>query len=387
MSHYFHSGFSVREPMWHGLGTVIDRVPETVDEVLDLTFEGNPWEPVYSGVLVTTESHRCQSKAEDCRNPATYAVYRATDPERKEMFACAIHAEVARSKGLMSRSLDTQTLEGYQAIMRNDNSHVLHVSKTSFEVFGNREAAELLVEVLHGVQDEDLPVNWETGIVLKDGGLIVFCASIDIPYEVEGDPNPLYPFSSIHNYHDGSGSLRVQNTTIRPVCWNTSSAAEAEGERTGRTYTFRHTKNIREHIEEAKQALFSARSETEEWVRYAQEYVAIPLTESQFDDFLTDFVPMPPKVTDRVARNVEEAREAIRGFYQSPTTAAVAGTVWGAVCAATEYLDHGRSWRSRETYVSRSLLKPEYGKTQALNLLEDMVDVHVRENVKAEMVS
>lgn len=374
MSHEFKSGFSVRKPMWHGLGTIIDRVPESVDEVLELTFEGNPWEPEYTGVLVATESKRCESREDDCRNPATYKVKKARpDGSSDTRYACKPHAMRADARGLGIFPLDTETLEGYQAIRRGENGPVLHVSQTSFETFGNRESAELLVEILQGVSDDGLPVNWETGLQLKDGGLIVFCASIDTPYEVKGDPNPIFPFSSIHNYHDGSGAMRIQNTSIRPVCWNTASAAEMEGERTGRQYSFRHTRNIRDHVEAAKQALFSARTDTEKWIRYANELVAIPLSDAQFNEFIIDFVPEPPKSTKRVLRNVEAARESIRSFYHSPTTAAVAGTAWGAVCAATEFLDHGRNFRTKETYVTRSLLKPEYGKTQAYKLVEEIV--------------
>ena len=370
MSDYFNRGFSVRQPMWHRKGKVLDKAPETVDEILFHTFEGEPWEPEYTGVLVASESRRCESTKDACRNPATYKIVRRSGDDA---FACAPHAASARARGADVQALDTETLEGYQAIRRGVGGPVLHVSQTTFETFGNREAAELLLEILQGVNDDGLPVEMQTGLELKDGGLIVFCASIDIPYEVKGDPSAIFPFSSIHNYHDGSGALRAQNTSLREVCWNTTNAAEMEGKSTGRTYSFRHTRNIRDHVESAKKALFSARSDTEQWVRYANEMVAIPINDEQFLTFLTDFVPEPPLATDRVMRNVEKARNSIRSFYHSPSTAAVAGTAWGAVCAATEFLDHGRRFRTPETYVSRSLLKPEHGKTQALKLIEEIV--------------
>lgn len=369
MSDYFNRGFSVRKPMWHGKGRVLDKVPETVDEILEHTFEGEPWEPEYTGVLIASESVRCESKQDDCRNPATYkAVHNG-----RERYACAIHAETARQKGLNVQALNTETLEGWQAIRRGTDGPVLHVSQTTFETFGNRESAELLLEILQGVNDDGLPVQMQTGLELKDGGLIVFCASIDTPYEVPGDPSAIFPFASIHNYHDGTGALRVQNTSIREVCWNTANMAEMEGERSGRQYSFRHTKNIREHVESAKQALFGAREDTEKWIRYATEMVAIPLDDGQFNDFLVDFIPMPPQVTARVERNVKQSRRQLETFYHSPSTAAIAGTAWGAVCAATEFLDHGRRYRTPETYVSRTMLKPEAGKTKALRLIEEIV--------------
>ena len=57
---------------------------------------------------------------------------------------------------------------------------------------------------------------------------------------------------------------------------------------------------------------------------------------------------MPPTglVTDRVARNVEEARSALRLIFESKTTEQVADTAYGLVQAAGEYLDHVRTARS-----------------------------------------
>ena len=56
---------------------------------------------------------------------------------------------------------------------------------------------------------------------------------------------------------------------------------------------------------------------------------------------------MPPQglVTDRVARNVEEARNALRLLFQSTTNEQIAGTAYGLVQAAGEYLDHVRTAR------------------------------------------
>ena len=69
---------------------------------------------------------------------------------------------------------------------------------------------------------------------------------------------------------------------------------------------------------------------------------------------------MPPTglVTDRVARNVDEARMALRAIFDSATTEQVAGTAYGLVQAAGEYLDHVRTARSWETRLNRTLIRP-----------------------------
>ena len=77
---------------------------------------------------------------------------------------------------------------------------------------------------------------------------------------------------------------------------------------------------------------------------------------------------MPPQglVTDRVARNVEEARNALRLLFQSTTNEQIAGTAYGLVQAAGEYLDHVRTARSWETRLNRTLIRPEPLKHRAL---------------------
>src|SRR5919108_510028 len=74
----------------------------------------------------------------------------------------------------------------------------------------------------------------------------------------------------------------------------------------------------------------------------ATDLLAIPVSPAQRELFITEFIPMPPAglVTDRVARNVDEARAALRAIFDSKTTEQVAPTAYGLVQAAGEYLDH-----------------------------------------------
>ena len=82
--------------------------------------------------------------------------------------------------------------------------------------------------------------------------------------------------------------------------------------------------------------------------RYAElatELLAIPVSPAQRELFITEFIPKPPEglITDRVARNVDEARAALRMIFESKTTEQVAHTAYGLVQAAGEYLDHVRT--------------------------------------------
>src|SRR5439155_182875 len=81
---------------------------------------------------------------------------------------------------------------------------------------------------------------------------------LDEPIVLPGDDSPTLPFGCLSWYHDGGGSLRVRSGSIRQVCANTVSASEAEGAKHGTDFTFRHTKNVKERIADAKDAVKGA---------------------------------------------------------------------------------------------------------------------------------
>src|SRR5438105_830560 len=118
-----------------------------------------------------------------------------------------------------------------------------------------------------------------------------------------------------------------------------------------------------------------AQAEIRRYTELAQELLAIPITPKQRELFVTEFIPMPPQglVTDRVARNVEEARAALRLIFESKTTEQVADTGYGLVQGAGEYLDHVRTARSWETRLNRTLIRPEPLKHRALSLVREVV--------------
>jgi hypothetical protein len=111
------------------------------------------------------------------------------------------------------------------------------------------------------------------------------------------------------------------------------------------------------------------------YAELASELLAIPVSPAQRELFITEFIPKPPEglITDRVARNVDEARAALRMIFESKTTEQVAYTAYGLVQAADEYLDHVRSARSWETRLNRTLIRPEPLKHRALALARDII--------------
>ena len=319
------SMFSVREMPWHRQGTILKDYPGSWDEARILA--GLDWDPVTSPVYAQADT---------------------------------INAQLG--------SPDYEAIDGWNAITRSDTGAVLSIRPASYAVIDNREMGAIVEAVLAQPN-----VRWETAGSLS-GGKAVWClAKLDEPIQLPGDTSVSFPYIGITNRHDGKAACAVRATVIRIVCANTFSAAELEGQRTGATYSFTHTKNWRDHIAAARDAVTGARREVAAYTELATALLGTPVTPGQRELFVRMFIPEPPQtmITDRVAANIEQARAAVRGILASKTTEAVSGTAYGLVQAAGEYLDHVRTARSWETRLGRTLIRPEPLKARALTLARE----------------
>ena len=258
------SMFSVRQMPWHREGTVLADYPGSWADAR--TLAGLDWDPVSTDV---------------------YAVA-GINPDGTEHY---------------------EPVNGWKAISRSDTGAVLSVNRDTYTVIDHGEMGEIVEAVLAQPN-----VKWETAGVLDQGRSVWCLALLDEPVNLAGDDSPTLPYLAITNRHDGTAACALRATAVRIVCANTFRAAELEGERTGATFSFIHRSSWRTRIEEARRAVTGARAEIRRYHRTRPTSCwRYPITPKQRELFVTEFIPMPPTglVTDRVARNVEEARQAL----------------------------------------------------------------------------
>lgn len=319
------SMFSVRQMPWHREGTILADYPGSWADAR--TLAGLDWDPVTTPVYAVT----------------------------------GINADGTEHY---------QPIDGWKSISRSDTGAVLSLNRDTYTVIDHGEMGEIIEAVLSQPN-----VKWETAGVLDSGRAVWCLALLDEPIALPGDDSPTLPYLAITNRHDGTGACALRATAVRIVCANTFRAAELEGERTGTTFSFVHKTRWRDRIEDARKAVTGARAEMQRYSDLARELLGIRVTPAQRELFITEFIPKPPDglITDRVARNVDEARQALRLLFDSPTTAPVAHTAYGLVQASGEYLDHVRNARSWETRLSRTLIRPEPLKHKALSLAREII--------------
>lgn len=320
----FESGFFVRKPAWHGLGVVLEDYPgrETA-----MRLAGHNWHVVKAPVLVPG-----------------YVVVGEQD--------CEEYGEVRR-------------LHGWKALMRDDTSIAIAVVKESYEVVQN----DVMWDIV-GAMVQEPNVKYETAGVLRGGAILWVLAKLDEPTVIPGDNSEIYPYVHVSTTHDGSGAVRGECVSVRVVCANTYMAARNQSEQTGLYYSFRHSKNVMERIDEAREALGLVRDQHGAFVRLSVELAKVHVTDSQVKDFLRGFLPDPPAAvtTERAVANVEQARQMIDEILMGPTIAdAHRRTAYGLWQSGIEYLDHGRAFRSAETHFKRTV-RPQPAKMQLARL-------------------
>lgn len=356
MAAYFETGFSVRQPMWHGMGTVADEYPE--DWAQARKWAGLEWEPGYQDLYIPEVWTPDPDFADDP------ALTQAPMPDG------SILVGPVGTDGSMLYHVPVQ---GHQAIIRDDTRAVLAVPTDKWKIISHDQMGELLEAYTEQWTKAGAKVKFETAGSLRGGGMVWALVWLDEPYNVPGDDSPTYPFAALLNAHDGSAACKLINTQVRIVCWNTWNAASNEAERSGKQVILRHQGNVAEKIEQAKITLASMRDDAKAWQMQATDLAGININDAVVRTFLDEFIPIPENATDRTRNSRLERQATFMGLYNaSPTCAPLPESAYKLVQCAGEYLDHLRPFRSRDTYMARTMLSAEPIKAGTIQLVREL---------------
>jgi len=336
----FDQGFFVREPAWHGMGVVLDDYPSK-EEAMRLA--GHDWDVI--------------------ELPSFTAIPGVTEVD------FPLEGWKQMPNGYMRKD------DGWKTHVRSDTGAVLHKSQESFASIPNSVAYDV-AELLF-----DQGFQYETGITLDDGKLCAITLKLDEPIQIPGDDSIVLPFGCLSWGHAANAALRVRSGTIRQVCANTVGASEAEGKALGTDFTFRHTKNWKDRLDDAKQAVKGVRKALGIYQEMALELASIRVTPAQRDLFVSEIigdkgqlVSLSMSTSQRVKDNIEAERAKVNALFFGPTIPEAHNlTAYGLHCAGVEYFDHLRRFRSQESYTRRTLLADNPAKTALVKTIRDLV--------------
>lgn len=329
MADLFNRGFFVREPAWHGKGTVIQDYPGMAEAM---------------------------------------------------KLAGHDHQIVEEKLGIL-RPDSLLPLSGFKALTRTDTGEVVSVRPATYAVIQNTVPWEIIDKLFES------GAKWDTAGML-DGkydenskevrGQVYWClALLDEPQTIKGDTSFTYPYLAATWSHDGTQALRFRAMSVRIVCANTHYSAMYGADGAELDVTIKHIGDVRERIAKAKQAISLARTAQAVYIEQANLLAAMPVSDAQIETFISTVIPLPdiaaPLITERVRNNVDKARDQLRSLFDSRTIpSAIRNTAYGLVEAGVEYFDHVRRALSSDTYFSRNVLRLEPAKARLVETAREI---------------
>jgi len=262
-------------------------------------------------------------------------------------------------------------MDGYDLIVRSDNRQLLAPAADTFEMITNTDMG-LVMDTLLGRDN----LRFETAGSGNDGKQVWALLQYGDQIQIGNDPSPTSRYMAFLNRHDGHGSLKVIPTNVRVWCQNTFHAAEMDAkDRNLATWSFHHRANWKANldrlVEEIDQAMETADTDLEKYRVFAEEMCARPVTPTQEQRFVDEFV-FPTreewKLKPRALENVTVARQEVSMLLAGPTCEGIRGSAYGLMQAGVEYLDHSRAFKDSGTYLNRCVFDKEAKKTRAVNI-------------------
>lgn len=229
-------------------------------------------------------------------------------------------------------------IKGFKANVRDSDDSVLGVVGDRYKVVQNRDAFKFT----DGLIGTD--VRYETAGSLREGKQIWLLAKLP-EQMIAGDA--VEPYLCFTNAHDGSSGVRVCMTPVRVVCNNTLNVALATAKR---TWSMRHTENVHERLNEARDCLFRAEDYMDGLAQYADMAANKTIQDDEIREILNELFPVTDKTSEREKTTIDKIKDEFMICYFAPDIRRFRGTAWGAINAISDLVTHSMPHRNTKTY-------------------------------------
>ena len=154
------------------------------------------------------------------------------------------------------------------------------------------------------------------------------------------------------NSHDGSQGVKVMMTPIRVACYNMLNLAIRKADR---IWAAKHTRHLYSKIEEARYTLGLANKYIQELSIEADILANKKITDAQLEAIFDTMFPVDKtKDSERKINNVSILKKNFFGCYDEADIAQFRGTVWGAINAMADLVDHSQPSRNTSGYYGNA---------------------------------
>jgi phage/plasmid-like protein (TIGR03299 family) len=279
---------SLREPAWHGLGTILDSEVSTSEMLKVAHLAG--WDVRLDDLDLPGRSH-------------------------KNFFA------VTRKNPF------------------DGDRDVLGVVGERYKVLQNEDLFSFADNMLDGGR-------WETAGSIKNGTVVFGSLALDreVVLDESGVGDKINTYLLVHTSHDGSLAVQASVTPVRVVCQNTLNYALSGVKQ---SYKVRHTSTVNGKVQAAREALGLANKYLDEFEKEAQTLIEKQIDADTFFSIVKAAYPEPDKDVKGSVTKWTNKVDTLFDIYQGETVAkaGIMNTAWGAYNTLTERLDWFRNPR------------------------------------------
>lgn len=231
-------------------------------------------------------------------------------------------------------------IEGVRAVVRKDRREALGVVGTRYQPLQNREAFAFFDRLIGEGQ-----AVYETAGALDRGRRIWLLAKLPGDVWITDD-DAVGKYLLLTTSHDGKSPVRALFTPIRVVCQNTLLAALDGAARSG--VSIRHVGDVLGKAEEARRLLGISFKYYDDFAREAKAFAARSLTGEAVARYFESLVPDPKEGSPERAIGTRGKLLELFEAGKGNALPGVRGSLWAALNAVAEYVDHERRTRPRE---------------------------------------
>jgi phage/plasmid-like protein (TIGR03299 family) len=307
------SFFTVKEPAWHNLGTIVKEAP-TSEEAIKLA--GLDFK-VQKRKLYTSIGTRI-----------------STEESKNRRFAVRAGEHIFAA----------ERVDNKFAIVREDNNKVFGIVGSKYEIVQNSQAFDFFDSIVGKGE-----AIFETAGALYNGEVIFITAKLPSHITVRGN-DVIDKYLLLTMSHDGSSPIKAIFTPVRVVCANTLSSA-VDGAKRRETYIFRHTKSVHDKLKQASEMMGITNLLADELTGIFDAMTRKKMEDDEVSAFLETSLGLVRDETGKLSTRAKNILENALEYYETGVGQEgefVRGSLWGAYNAYTGYLQNSKTYKSDE---------------------------------------
>ena len=269
----------------------------------------------------------------------------AEAPDSKEALGLAgLDWQVIQKKIYTS---DRKPVQGYLANVRDTDGQLLGVVSDRYRVVQNEDAFAF-TDALLGEG-----VRYETAGSLQSGRRVWMLAKLPNEYIILGEQ--ISPYLVFSNTHDGSGAIKVAMTPVRVVCSNTLNLALHT---TKRCWSAKHTTNIAEKLDEARETLLFAESYMSALGAEFEELCKVRVSDRKAMELVKTLLPMKDDMTIQQKKNVRHLQEDLKQrYFDAPDLQDTGKNAYRFINAVSDFATHSKPLRETANYKENLFMR------------------------------